>query len=125
MQERKRRAEARIESKRALIASALIQAGLTKHRTILGTISVSPKRLIAIVTDEAEIPSRFWKQQAPSLDKKALNDAVVLREEGIAEANMLDDADIRKTALAAVDQLYPAVPGASISNGGLILTIRR
>ncbi len=95
---RAKRIGARIESRRALLGSALEIAGRQSIETPTGTVSlikVAPK---AIVTDESEIPTRFWKAAAPSLDKKALNDALKSGEE---------------------------IPGATLSNGGISVAIKR
>jgi hypothetical protein len=98
LEERERRIKARVETKRTLLAAALDLAGKKKHQTALGTISVSQSSPIAIVTDEAEIPARFWKPNLPTLDKRALNEAVKAGE---------------------------VVPGTTVSNGSLKISIRR
>lgn len=95
---RKDRIKKRIDMKRAVLANALNMIGKKKHETPLGTISISQKPVIAIVTDEAEIPARFWKPQPPTLDKAALNAAIKANE---------------------------TIPGATESNGGITISIRR
>ena len=95
---RKDRIKKRIDMKRAILANALDMIGKKKFETPLGTISISPKPVIAIVTDEAEIPARFWKPQAPVLDKAALNAAIKAHEK---------------------------IPGATESNGGIVVRITR
>jgi hypothetical protein len=98
LEARKRRIKAAIETKRSLIANALDMIGKKTHKTALGTITISASPITAVVTDESAIPSRFWRQPAPVLDKKALNDAVKAGE---------------------------AISGAEKSNGGVRLQIRR
>jgi hypothetical protein len=74
--ERKSRIEKRIDVRRALMASALEVAEIKKMETPFGTVAqkaVPPK---LIVIEESEIPSRFFKPQAPVLDKKAILDAL-------------------------------------------------
>jgi hypothetical protein len=95
---RKKRIAARIETRRALLGSALEIAGLQKLETPSGTVSLAKVAPRAIVLDEAEIPTRFWKAAAPTLDKKALNDALKAGEE---------------------------VPGATLSNGSQTIKIGR
>jgi hypothetical protein len=63
------------------------------------TLSVSRRSGDLVVTDEALVPSRFFKPQPPVLDKKALKEAVV------------SDGEI--------------IDGATIGNGSISLTIRR
>lgn len=95
---RKQRIKQRIETRRALLASAMEIAELKKLETPAGTISqtkVAPK---PIVQDEADIPAEFWKPSDPKLDRKALGDAL---KEG------------------------RVIPGATMSNGGFTVTIRR
>ena len=125
LQERKRKAEKRSETKRALIASALSQIGLRTHKTALGTITVSDKAPVAIVIEEADIPAKFWEAQPPKLDKKALNEALRARRAATVEAFMLKDTEERTAALVAADKQFPQIPGATLSNGGVTLTIRR
>jgi len=95
---RKRRIKAAIETKRTLIANALSVVGKKSHKTALGSISISKSAPIAIVTDESQIPARFWTPQPPKLDKAALNAAVKAGED---------------------------IPGAVQSNGGIKLSILR
>lgn len=123
--ERKRRTEARIETARSLVAATLYHLGLKKHRFGIGTYSVSPKPLTAIVTDEALIHSMFWKPQPPALDKKALNEAVVGRAKALEVAAAIEDQEARQAALAKAAEDYPEIPGTTISNGGLVVTVRR
>ena len=125
LQDRKKKAEGRVEAKRALLATALSQIGLKNHRTPLGTISISSKALIAIVQDEAAIPSRFWDQPAPKLDKTALNEALRARARAVADASSIEDLTERKAAVALAAALHPEIPGAVASNGGVQITIRR
>ena len=63
------------------------------------TLSISRRGGDLVVTDEALIPSRFFKPQPPVLDKKALKEAVVT------------DGEV--------------IDGTSIGNGSIGLTIRR
>ena len=95
---RKDRIEDRIDMKRAVLANALDMISKKSHETALGTITIKPKPMTAIVTNEADIPARFWKAQAPVLDKAGLNAAVKAGED---------------------------IPGATKSNAGFSLAIRR
>lgn len=95
---RAERFKKRIETDRALIEQAMTIAELPKVERPLATISLRQLQPKLIVSDEAEIPARFWKPADPTLDKKALSEALKASE---------------------------AVPGASLSNAAPTLTIRR
>lgn len=124
LQERKSKTEARIETARALVASAFLQLGLKTRRFPLGTITVSPKTPTAVITDETEIPSRFWKPQDPKIDKAELNKAVLARKAAIDAAQQSPEEE-RAYLLELADAQFPEIPGATISNGGIKLAIRR
>jgi len=95
---RKDRIKTRVDTRRALLGSALEIAELTKLETPTGTVALSKVAPKPIIQDEAEIPSKFWKPAAPTLDRKALNAAMKDGEE---------------------------VPGVTLSNGSVTVTIRR
>jgi hypothetical protein len=98
LNDRKDRIETRIGHKRTLITLALEIAGCAKLEVDVATISLTKIHSRALVTEEADIPSEFWKPQAPKLDKTALNTAL---------------RDGRTVA------------GAVLDNGGTTCTIRR
>lgn len=97
LQERKSRIERSIENRRNIILMAMDKAGLQTIKAPLATLSVRETPPKVQVTEEAQIPSRFWKPADPKLDK---------------------------TALAAALKDGETVPGASLSNGGVTLSIR-
>lgn len=97
LQVRKGRMEKSIETRRNIILMAMEKAGLQTIKSPLGTMSVKPVPPKAEVIDEALIPSKFWKPVDPRLDRAAL-----------------------AAALKAGEQ----VPGASLGNGGITLSIR-
>lgn len=96
--ERKRRHEDRAATKRALLATALEISGRKSIPTDIATVTLRQVTPTAIVVEEGDIPASFWEPQPPKLDKKALTAA-------------LRDGE--------------AVPGATLSNGGISVTIRR
>lgn len=95
---RKSRVETRIETRRALLATAMELAELSKLETPAGTISRKPVPPKAIVTDEAAIPSAFWTPQPPKLDKAALTAALRDKQEipGAVLSNPQTTIAIRK-----------------------------
>ena len=99
---RQKRIEDRIEVRRGLLAKAMEIAGRDKIETATGTISLGVNPVSAIVTDEAAIPSEFFEQPAPKLNKRAL--LAALKEKRATGGE---------------------IPGATLSNGGARVTIRR
>ncbi len=97
LQTRKGRMEKSVETRRNIILMAMEKAGLGTIRSPLGTMSARPTPKQAIITDEALIPARFWKAQDPKLDKGELSSALRAGE---------------------------TIPGASLSNGGITLSVR-
>lgn len=97
LQVRKGRMEKSVADRRTIILMAMDRAGLSTIRSPLGTLSVRPTQPKAAITDEAIIPAKFFKPQDPKLDKTAVLDALKAGE---------------------------TVPGASLSNGGIQLSIR-
>jgi hypothetical protein len=94
---RKGRMEKSIETRRNIILMAMEKAQVPTIRSPLGTLTSKPTPKQAIVTDEAMIPARFWKPSDPKLDRAEL-------------ASCLRSGEI--------------IPGASLSNGGITLSIR-
>lgn len=120
LETRRERFKARIKSDRALIEQALMIAEIdTKVERPAGTLSLTKRAPVLVVETEAEIPAQYWKAGAPSLDKKALTEA--LRERRKAIDALPEDPDARAEALAA---LPPEIPGATLSNAAPSLSIR-
>lgn len=97
LQTRKGRMEKSVESRRGIILMAMDKAGLQTIKTPTGTMSIRPTPRKTVIQDEASIPSKFWVEAKPTLDKAAVSAALKAGEE---------------------------VPGASLSNGGVQLSIR-
>ena len=73
---RKTRVETRLEHDRALIEQAMMTADLDKIERPAGTLSLTKRAAKLVITDEADIPGDFWKPGKPTLDKKALTEAL-------------------------------------------------
>ncbi|MGF6253819.1 siphovirus Gp157 family protein [Ensifer sp. LBL] len=100
---RRKAIENRAERIRALIEQAMLATDQVSLKLPTATLSLSKRAPGLIVTDEADIPAKYWVEQprpAPKLDKKSLTDA--LREKNAA-----------------------AIPGATLDNGSFSLTVRR
>ena len=86
---------------RALIEQALVMTDQQSLKLAGATLALSRRAAQVVIANEADIPARFWVEQerpAPKLDKKALAEALKENE---------------------------AVPGASLDNGTISLTVRR
>lgn len=94
---RRARYERRIDADRALIEQALMIAELPKLERPTATLSLATRQPKVIIETEADIPATYWKQGAPTLDKKALGEAL---------------------------KAGASVPGACLSNAAPTLTAR-
>ncbi len=72
MRERLGRLETRAETKRDLVASALVEANVKRIIEPDFTVSLRPVPPSLVVTDEAEIPEEYWLPQPPKLDRLSL-----------------------------------------------------
>ncbi len=124
LQNRKRAAENRIDLKRRLLTQALNQIGLKTLRTPTSTLSITSAPIKAIVVTPEDVPSRWWRPQAPKLDQDALTKAIRAREKALQAAEAVPDPDERQQALSQAEALHPPIPGVTASNGGVTL-IRR
>lgn len=91
------RLDAQRENIRTAICVAMEAGSLKKFEHALATVSLRAVPPKAEIIDEAIIPSKFWKEQDPKLDKKAVLDALKAEE---------------------------AVPGAVLSNGSMTVSIK-
>ena len=97
LQARKDRIEKRIALTRTACLTAMQIAELKTLETPVGTLTRKSVPPSAIILDESQVPSNFWKAQDPRLDKKAVTDALKAGQD---------------------------VPGCQLSNGGETLAIR-
>lgn len=91
------RFEKQAENLRTAICSAMETAGIKSVEHVIGTVSVRRTPPQVLVTDEAALPTKFFKPQPPKLDKRELLKA-------------LKDGEM--------------VRGAQLTNGGITLAIR-
>jgi hypothetical protein len=97
MKVRKERLEKRIEFRRAAILNAMSIGEIKTLPLAIATLTRKPVPPKLLITNETEIPSQFWKRADPTLDKKAIADALKNEQQ---------------------------VPGATLSNGSETLAIR-
>jgi hypothetical protein len=95
---RKDRLKSRLEATRTAIAVAMNQASQKKMETPYGTVTRKYTIKTAIITDETSIPTHYWKPQDPKLDK---------------------------AKLASDMRAGQRIEGATLSNGGETVAIKR
>jgi hypothetical protein len=98
MQARQKRYDDRVSFLRTTIEQAMVIGDIKKLELPEATLSLGNRAPKLVVSDESLIPPAYFKQPDPVLDKKAITDAL-------------------KAKLT--------VPGASLGNGSVSLTIRR
>lgn len=98
MEARLARYKARADFLRAAIEQAMVVGEMARLELPTCTLSLGRRSPGLVITDEASIPAAFWKAQEPTLDKAAL------------KAALKDNVTI---------------PGATLGNGSVSLTIRR
>jgi len=116
---RKKRFDDQADLLRASVQHAMGVIEQRKLELAQATISIRLTAPSVTVTDEAMIPSEFWKPQPPKLDKKALLDALKARIKAIADAAAAGD-----TAQVTKLNAEPPIPGAVLSNGGETISIK-
>ena len=97
LQERGSRFERQRDNIRTAICAAMEAANIKKLELPIATVSLRAVPPKAEIIDEAAIPAKFWKPQDPKLDRKAVLDALKAKE---------------------------TVPGATLSNGGLTISVK-
>lgn len=98
---RRKQQEDRANRIRAMIEQAMLATEQQSLRLTTATVTLRKIAPALVITNEADIPTRFWIEQerpAPKLDKKALAEAVKNNE---------------------------PIPGATLDNGSFGLTVRR
>lgn len=109
----------KIETKRTLIEQSLQAAELSAVTRPTYTLSIRNTAPGLVIVDEEKIPAKFWVKQDPKLDKKALASAVKEVAEGNEAIKRAADASGKEPAL------IDPIPGVTLDNGGISLTIRR
>ena len=94
---RRDRKKAKVERLKTSIAHAVDMAGLKKYQSPLALVSTKKVAPMPVITDEALIPSDYFKSQDPKLDKLALAKDLKDKKE---------------------------IPGAKLSNGGRTIQLR-
>jgi len=121
---RKEAIDKRAETKRSLIGSAMEIAEIRSRETPAGTVTLKKIPPKVIVTEEADIPSSYFKTPDPRLDLKAIGAALKARSKALDDAAAVEVPEEREAARAAAETAFPPIPGATLSNGGTTIQIR-
>ena len=97
LKKRADRFDAQSDRIRAAITMAMEMATMRKVELPIATVSVRAVAPKVVIASEADVPSAFWKQPDPVLDKKAIMEALKSKT---------------------------PVPGAELSNGGSTIAVR-
>jgi hypothetical protein len=76
MRARKDRFAAQADAIRAALVAAMEAAGLKRLERDVATVSLRPSPPRVVITSEADVPSAFWTEPRPVLDRKAIADAL-------------------------------------------------
>jgi Gp157 protein len=133
MAARRQRLENRIETMRTMLLNAL---DILEEKRIERPIALLTKKPVPpklLVTDEAEIPTLFFKQPDPVLNKAELTAVLKSRRDTLEQkltevaerfqANEIDGEaalEIRDRLLAA----FPPIPGAELDGGGTTIQVK-
>ncbi|MGU9981521.1 siphovirus Gp157 family protein [Phreatobacter sp. HK31-P] len=128
MQERKSRFDKRIDATRALVEQALQISGKERMDFPMASIYLSGSAAKLFITDELEVPAKFYEAQPAKLDKTALGKALRDRAKALAA---IDKAVAKKKVTdeeaaaqrASVEIEFPPVPGAHLEDQGQSLTL--
>lgn len=133
MAARRKRLGDRVETMRSMLLNALdiLEERRIERPIALLTMKAVPPKLL--ITDEAAIPTSFFKQPDPVLSKKDLTDALKNRrdtlDQKLAELGERQnagemDADQAAEALDRIVAAFPPIPGAELDNGSSSIQIR-
>lgn len=125
---RKQRLENRADTMRTMLTNTLDMLEEKRLERPLATVTfkLTPPKLN--VTDEAMVPSNYWKTPEPVLAKKELGDALKARKEALDQlaadkaAGRVDDAAY-PALLAKIEADHPIIPGAELDNGSATVQI--
>lgn len=117
----------RTELMRTMLLNSLDIIGQKKVERPLATVTAKDVAPKLVITNEADVPSKWWKPSDPTLDRKALTDALKTRDNALealeAEKETIGE-EAYKAKLAAILEQHPLIPGAELGNGSATVQIR-
>jgi hypothetical protein len=131
---RAHRLENRIETMRAMLTNTLDMLEQKKLERPIATVTLKAVAPKLNLVDEAAVPSPYWRQPEPELDKKTLTDALKQRADALDQIDAADkqaDKDRRsrrsqrpRRGSKALLEACPPIPGAELTNGSVTVQIR-
>jgi hypothetical protein len=133
MAARRKRLCDRVDTMRSMLLNAMDiveQPRLERPIALLTMKSLPPKLL---VTDEAAIPTGFFKQPDPVLSRKDLTDVLKSRRDTLTEKLDEISAAVESGAIAIeqaaeqrarVHAAFPPIPGAELDNGSATIQVK-
>lgn len=133
MAARRKRLCDRVETMRTMLLNAMdiLEERRIERPVALLTLKSLPPKLL--VTDEAAIPTAFFKQPDPVLSKKDLTDVLKARRDGLEERltelkARIDAGEIATDAATEARErlhaAFPPIPGAELDNGGATIQVK-
>jgi hypothetical protein len=119
------RKKKRRDRRRDLMRDAMVAAEQKSLSTDAGTVSLNPGRLSVVVSDEMQIHSNFWKPQPDKIDVEAIGIYLREREKKIEFVRNIEDEAARALALDEIDDVTPALCGATLELGAAFVKIKR
>jgi hypothetical protein len=133
MAARRKRLGDRVDTMRTMLMNALdiLEEKRIERPIALLTLKSLPPKLL--VTDEAAIPTTFFKQPDPVLSKKDLTDFLKSQRDTLEQrltqlneqrqAGAIDDAMLAAMR-DSLQAAFPPVPGAELDNGGATIQVK-
>jgi len=133
MAARRKRISDRVETMRTMLRNALEILEQQNFDRPIARVTLRPVPPKLLITDEAAVPTRYFKQSDPELSKadltRDLKDRRDTLEQKIAElkerflvGQMLPED--RDDALAKLQAAFPPIPGAELDNGGITVQVK-
>ena len=120
---RKKRLDQRATRLRVLLALVVTQLPGRKFRHALANVSafdVDPK---VILTDESQIPTKWWKRPEPVVDQSALRKHLLERDRLLKSLNECRTEEDKRAKRAEIDHDFPDIPGVTLGNGDISVRI--
>lgn len=133
MAARRKRISDRVDTMRSMLLNAM---DILEEKSIERPIARLTKRPTApklLIVDEAEIPTRFFKQPDPELSKADVTAALKDRRDTLEQKRQELDAKLAAGELSAdavaniwavVLAAFPPIPGAELDNGGVAIQVK-
>ena len=121
--DRRRRLENRANRLRVLLASVVANLPSRKFRNELASVRAFDIEPSVVIDEEADIPTKFWKQADPVVDISAIRKHLNQRRKLLEGLSNCRTTEERIQLKATIDRDYPEVPGCHLDNGDISVSI--